>query len=238
MARRDTLSRIALFLASLLPLAGYLGALLLDRLGANPAEALTRALGTWALNFLLLTLAVTPLRRLAGWQWLARRRRMLGLFGFFYALLHLTAYLGFDQAFDWSGIGRDILKRPFITVGMLTFSVLLMLAATSPRAVVRRLGGARWQALHRAVYAAGVLAVLHYFWLVKLDTRLPWRYAAVLAVLLGLRLAWKLRARRLGDSSGESSGVADALRNDGQMHAGSRDAMRGDRGDLDRPRPA
>lgn len=188
--------KLALFVACLVPLAGYAAALLGERLGANPAEAFTRGLGTWALNLLLVTLAVTPMRRLLGWQWIARQRRMLGLFAFFYVLTHLSAYIGFDQAFDWPGIGRDILKRPFITAGMTAFTILLMLAATSPRAIVRRLGGPRWQALHRAVYAAGAIAVLHYYWLVKSDHRLPWRYAMVLAALLALRLIWKYQKGR------------------------------------------
>ena len=183
--------KFAVFVACLLPFAGYGHAIYADTLGANPIEALTRGLGTWALNLLLVTLAVTPARRLTGMSWLLRLRRMLGLFAFFYAALHLGTYLWLDQFFDWPAIAKDILKRPFITVGMAAFALLLPLAATSNRYSIRRLGGRRWQSLHRAVYAIGVLAVLHYFWMVKLDTRLPLAYAGVLVALLGARAWWR-----------------------------------------------
>ena len=159
---------------------------------------MTRGLGTWALNFLLITLAVTPLRRLTGGSWLAPLRRMLGLYAFFYALLHLTTYLWLDQFFDWPAILKDIFKRPFITAGMLCFLMLVPLAATSNGAAIRRLGGRRWQALHRSVYVIGIVAVLHYAWMVKLDISKPLLYAGILSVLLGARLWWRLaRLRRL-----------------------------------------
>lgn len=159
-------------------------------LGVNPIEFITRSLGTWALSFLLITLSVTPLRKLTGWSELLRVRRMLGLTAFFYALSHLLSYLWLDQFFDWTAIFKDILKRPFITIGMATFLMLLPLALTSTNAAMRRLKR-NWQRLHRLVYPAAVCAVLHYFWLVKQDTTQPTIYAFVLAVLLGLRVWWQ-----------------------------------------------
>lgn len=179
-----------LFLLCLLPLGWYATGVWQDTLGANPIEAVIRGLGTWALNFLLITLAVTPLRRVSGWNWLLPLRRMLGLFCFFYALLHWGSYLWFDQFFDWPAILKDIIKRPFITVGMLSFTLLLPLAMTSNSFSIRRLGGKRWQTLHRLVYLIGMLAVLHYTWMVKADLAGPLAYAATLALLLGARLRW------------------------------------------------
>lgn len=190
-----------LFIACLVPLAWYAWAAQADALGANPIEAVTRGLGTWALNFLLITLAVTPLRKLSGWAWLGRLRRMFGLFAFFYAAMHLVTYLWFDQFFDWAAIARDIVKRPFITVGVVCFILLLPLAATSNAYAIRRLGGRRWQELHRSVYAIAVLAVLHYAWMVKADISRPLLYALAVAVLLGARAWWRveeLRRQRAG----------------------------------------
>ncbi len=184
-----------LLLACLAPLAYYAWGLQTDTLGANPIEAVTRGLGDWALNFLLITLSVTPLRKLSGWTWLGRLRRMLGLFVFFYATLHLSTYLWFDQFFDWVAITKDIWKRPFITVGMLCFVLLLPLAATSNGFALRKLGGRRWQALHRSVYLIGMLAVLHYSWMVKADISRPLLYAALLGILLGLRGWWRVQER-------------------------------------------
>jgi len=185
-----------LFGACLLPLAYYAWGAWQDTLGANPIEVVTRGLGDWTLRFLLITLTVTPLRRFTGWHWLVRLRRMLGLFTFFYACLHLTTYLWLDQFFDWPAIAKDILKRPFITVGMSAFALLVPLAATSSNAMVRRLGGRRWQALHRAVYAIAILAVTHFWWMVKKDITEPAIYAVVLAALLGLRMWWREQERR------------------------------------------
>lgn len=185
-----------LFIACLAPLAWYAWGAQADTLGANPLEAVTRGLGTWALNFLLITLTVTPLRKYSGWAWLGRLRRMLGLFAFFYALLHLSTYLWFDQFFDWAEIAKDILKRPFITVGMITFALLLPLAATSNAYAIRKLGGRRWQDLHRSIYLIGMLAVLHYFWMVKADLSKPMLYAALLGILLGLRVWWRMQERK------------------------------------------
>jgi sulfoxide reductase heme-binding subunit YedZ len=181
------LLKTLVFLASLLPLGYYGWGDWHDALGANPVEAVTRGLGDWALRFLLITLAVTPLRKLTGWHPLARLRRMLGLFAFFYAALHLASYLWFDQFFVWNEIAQDILKRPFITVGMATFVLLVPLAATSNHFAIRRLGGRRWQALHRSVYVIAILAVLHYSWMVKIDQSQPLLYGGILAALLGFR---------------------------------------------------
>jgi sulfoxide reductase heme-binding subunit YedZ len=161
----------------------------------NPIEFITRSSGTWTLVFLLLTLSITPLRQLTGWAgWLAYRR-MLGLYAFFYACLHLLTYLWLDQFFDWAAIWSDILQRPFITVGMLAFLLLIPLAATSTQAMMRRLKR-RWGQLHRLVYLIAVLAVVHYLWLVKKDLTEPLIYAAVLAVLLAWRVVKRWQARR------------------------------------------
>jgi methionine sulfoxide reductase heme-binding subunit len=164
-------------------------------LGVNPIELVTRSTGTWTLVFLLITLAVTPLRRLTGWNWLVRLRRMFGLFAFFYALLHFTTYVWLDVFFDLEAIAKDIVKRPFITVGFAAFVLLIPLAITSTDAMTRRLGGKRWQQLHRLVYAIAVLGVLHYWWLVKRDLTEPIVYATVLAVLLAARV-FARRAKR------------------------------------------
>lgn len=181
------------FVVCLGPLAVLAYGLASDSLGANPIEALSRGLGDWTLRFLLITLAVTPLRRLSGINWLLRLRRMLGLYTFFYGLLHFLSYVWLDQFFDWSAILKDIGKRPFITVGFASFLLLIPLAATSNNAMIRRLGARRWQALHRLVYAIAVFGVLHYWWLVKKDISQPALYAGILALLLGSRLYWALR---------------------------------------------
>ncbi|MFZ5620037.1 MAG: sulfite oxidase heme-binding subunit YedZ [Pseudomonadota bacterium] len=181
------------FILCLLPLAWLTFALFTDRLGANPIEALTRDTGEWALRLLLITLCMTPLRRFMGWSWPLRIRRMLGLFAFFYACIHLTTYLWLDQFFDWSGIWGDILKRPFITVGMLSFALLLPLAVTSNRFMIRRLGR-NWARLHRLVYIIPALVVLHFWWLVKADVREPLIYALLFLFLMLLR--WRPPVRR------------------------------------------
>jgi methionine sulfoxide reductase heme-binding subunit len=190
------------FVAALLPLARLLVAFWFDQhggprgmptLGVNPIEFITRSTGTWTLSFLLITLAVTPLRRLLGWNWLLRLRRMLGLFAFFYVCLHFTTYVWLDQFFDAAAIVKDVAKRPFITVGFTAFVLLIPLAATSTNAMVKRLGARRWQRLHYAVYAIATLGVVHYWWLVKKDITQPAIFAAVLAVLLGFRVVHRLR---------------------------------------------
>jgi methionine sulfoxide reductase heme-binding subunit len=196
-ARRAVPVKAAVFILALLPLAWLIQAAFSGGLGANPIEATNRFLGDWALRFLILTLAITPLRALSGWSALARLRRMIGLFAFFYLCLHLLSYIGLDQFFDWGAIGRDILKRRFITVGMAAALILLPLAATSTNAMIRRMGGARWRTLHRWIYAAVPLAVWHYWMMVKADHRTPLVYAAVVAILLGWRI-WTRARRDLG----------------------------------------
>jgi sulfoxide reductase heme-binding subunit YedZ len=185
--------KAVLLVACLIPLL-RLGWLALHHgLGANPIEYITRSTGWWVLSFLLLTLLVTPLRRLSGWNWLLRLRRMLGLYAFFYASLHFSIYIWLDQFFDWQGIVKDIGKRPFITVGFAAFLCLIPLAATSTNAMVRKLGSKRWQALHRLIYAIAILGVVHFWWLVKKDIREPLIFGAVLAILLGARLLFAAR---------------------------------------------
>jgi len=189
------------FVLATLPAAWLFWAAFTDALGANPAEALIRSLGDWSLRFLVLVLLVTPLRVLAGWPALARFRRMLGLFMFFYASLHLLSYAWFDMEFDWPAIVQDVIKRPFILVGMLSWLLLLSLAATSFNRAIKALGARRWQALHRSVYAVAGLAVLHFFWMRsgKNDFAEVFVYAAVLGALLIWRL-WRWQAGRLKGS--------------------------------------
>jgi sulfoxide reductase heme-binding subunit YedZ len=191
-------AKAAVFALALVPLAELAaGAFYFPEwLGANPAEFITRATGDWTLRFLLITLAVTPLRLLTGWNWLLRLRRMLGLYVFFYGLVHLSSYVSFDHVFDVSEIVRDIVKRPFITVGFTALALLIPLAITSTNAMVRCLGAKRWLALHRFVYLIAPLGVLHFWWMVKADVTEPAIYAAVLAVLLGHRVVVRLRERR------------------------------------------
>ena len=174
-------------------------------LGANPIEFITRDLGESTLIFLMVTLAVTPLRRLAGWQSLIKLRRMLGLFAFFYASLHFVTYIWLDQFFDLQDIVKDVIKRPFITVGFLAFLCLLPLALTSTNAMVKRLGGKRWQALHRLVYGIAMLGVVHYWWLVKRDIREPLLYAGILALLLGMRIYWTVQKRKQATGASASA---------------------------------
>jgi sulfoxide reductase heme-binding subunit YedZ len=180
-------------LLCLLPLARLIVLGLGGDLGANPIEFITRSTGTWTLVGLLVTLSVTPLRRLTGRAELIRYRRMLGLFTFFYASLHFVTYIWLDQFFDPTAIARDIIKRPFITVGFSAFVLLVPLAATSTHAMMRRLGR-RWQHLHRLVYAIALLGVIHYLWLVKKDLTEPLLYGGVLLLLLALRLPWGVAA--------------------------------------------
>ncbi|OIQ97719.1 sulfoxide reductase heme-binding subunit YedZ [mine drainage metagenome] len=187
--------KAVLFTLCLVPLARLVWGAWQDTLGANPIEFIQHSLGTWTLNFLLITLTVSPLRKFSGWHWLLRLRRMLGLFAFCYALLHLMSYLWLDQFFDWQAIAKDIVKRPFITVGMAAFVLLVPLAATSSNAMIRRLGGRRWQQLHRSIYAITIFGVLHYWWLVKLDVTLPAIYAALLFLLLLVRAFWREQER-------------------------------------------
>jgi sulfoxide reductase heme-binding subunit YedZ len=187
---------------ALLPLAWLVVAAATDGLGANPAEALVRALGDWTLRMLCLVLAVTPLRVLTGTPALARFRRMLGLYVFFYAALHLLAYASFDMGLDAADIGRDIAKRPFILVGFVAWLLLATLAATSFDRAIRWLGGARWRMIHRAVYGVALLALLHFFWMRagKNDFAEVGWYALLLGGLLGWRVVQAVRKRRVRTS--------------------------------------
>lgn len=162
-------------------------------LGANPVEELMDRNGQWGLRFLLITLAVTPLRRITGWHWLVRLRRMLGLFAFFYVLMHFVTYAVIDHRLDLGIIVEDILERPFITLGITALLLLIPLAATSTNAMMRRLGK-RWQALHRLIYPIAILGVWHFWWQVKQDVREPLIYAAILVVLLAYRIWWQRRS--------------------------------------------
>ena len=164
-------------------------------LGANPIETITRSTGLWTLRLMVITLAVTPVRWATGWNDVVRFRRMLGLFAFFYGTLHLLTYLWLDQFFDWGAIAKDVVKRPFITAGFSAYVLLVPLAITSTAGMIRRLGGRAWRRLHRLAYVAAALGVVHYWWLVKLDTRPPRNYGIVLAVLLSVRL-WTWFRRR------------------------------------------
>jgi sulfoxide reductase heme-binding subunit YedZ len=187
--------KTVLFALCLVPFARLVWRGFAGTLGTNPIETITHSTGWWALTLLMVTLSVTPLRRLFDLPWLLRLRRMLGLFVFFYACLHFSTWLIFDHFFDWGAIVKDIAKRPYVTVGFSAFVLLVPLAVTSTNNMVRRLGARRWQQLHRLVYAIATLGVLHFLWLVKKDIREPLAFAAVLAVLLGIRLAWRLRRK-------------------------------------------
>lgn len=181
----------ALFIACLVPLAQLVYGFYTDDLTANPIEYITRFTGSWALIILLTSLAITPLRKILGWNALIRYRRMLGLFAFFYSVLHFSTYMVLDHFFDFQAIAKDIFKRPYVTAGFTSFVLMIPLALSSTAAMIRRLGK-RWQQLHRLVYLAAAAGVLHFYWLVKSDIRRPAQYGAVLALLLGVRLAYAL----------------------------------------------
>ena len=188
-------TKAPVFVAALIPLLWLTWGAFTDNLGANPIDVITDETGTWTLRFLVLTLAVTPLRRLSGWNGAIRFRRMLGLFAFFYGSLHFLTYLWLDQFFELDEIVKDIAKRPFITVGFSAFVLMLPLALTSTTGWIRRLGGRRWQAIHRLVYVSAALGVVHYWWLVKSDVSRPLRYGLIVGALLGVRLWWTARKR-------------------------------------------
>ena len=194
------------FVASLIPAALVVGDTfqITGTLGANPIEEIQDRFGNWGLRFILITLAVTPLRQLGGWNWLIRFRRMLGLYAFFYVLMHFLTWLFLDQGLLLSAIGEDIFERPFITIGFTAFLVLIAMAVTSTNGMRRRMGR-RWQKLHYGIYAAGILGVWHYWWQVKLDASDPAIYATLLAALLGYRL-WrrkrKVAAQQMRNSHG------------------------------------
>ena len=182
------LIRPALWLLVLVPAIVLVAQLLLNQLGAEPIESLEHASGEWALRLLAASLAVTPLMRLTGWGWLVAQRRFLGLAAFFWAMGHLSVYIVLDQFFDWPEIVKDVLKHLYITVGMLAFVLMIPLALTSTKSSIRRLGGQRWNQLHRLVYVTAVAGCVHYLWAVKKDIAEPLLYAAVFVVLFALRL--------------------------------------------------
>ena len=191
------LTKIALFLGALIPLGRLLWKAFHDGLGANPIEVITHATGDWTLILVLTTLSITPLRKLTRQYWLIGVRRMIGLFAFFYGVLHFSTYIWLDKFFDWHEMIKDIGKRPFITVGFSAFVLLIPLAITSTAGWIRRLGGKNWQRLHKLIYGTAVLGVIHYIWLVKADLRKPLQYAFVLGVLLLYRVAaWVSEMRK------------------------------------------
>jgi sulfoxide reductase heme-binding subunit YedZ len=188
--------KAGLFALCLVPLARLVYGGFANSLGANPIETITRSTGWWTLFLLFVTLSVTPLRRWTGANWLLKLRRMLGLFAFFYASAHFMTFVWFDHWFDVAAILKDVVKRPFVTVGFAAYLLLLPLAMTSTNGMVRRLGR-NWQRLHKLVYIVAVLGVVHFWWLVKRDVTEPLVFALVLAVLLGIRLAWRVQQARL-----------------------------------------
>ncbi len=192
----DFARRAAVFILCLGPLIqlGWLASG--DGLGANPIEFLNRYLGDWAMRLILVTLAVTPVRLLSGWGGLARFRRMLGLFAFTYAFLHLSSYIVLDHFFDWPRIWDDIVKRNFITVGMIAVVCLVPLAVTSTNKMLRRLGSRNWQRLHQLIYPIAILVIVHYYMMVKADIREPLIYGAVLAALRLVRVVFNVKRRR------------------------------------------
>jgi len=190
-------TKALVFLLCFAPFAALLWRFLTRNLGANPVEFIQHGTGDWTLRFLVFTLCVTPLRKLFKLPELIRFRRMLGLFAFFYACLHFLTYVGPDQAFDLSAMWKDVAKRPFITVGFTAFVLLIPLALTSTAAWIRRLGGRRWQMLHRAIYVSAVCGVIHYYWLVKSAVIRPLTYGAIVGLLLAWRFAdWFIRRGR------------------------------------------
>ena len=192
---KDTrFAKLVLLVNGLVPLTLLLWDVYHKRVGANPLEFVTRTTGVLTLVFLLVSLSVTPLRRITGLNWLTRFRRMLGLFAFFYGSLHLMTYIAFDRFFHLTTVPGDVVKRPFIAIGMTSFFLMVPLAITSTDKMVKRLGGKRWIRLHRIVYASGIFGVLHYYMLVKSDVRIPMTFAFLLALLLGFRVLAKYYA--------------------------------------------
>lgn len=188
-------------LAALVPAGLLIRGMVSGTLGVNPAETIQLETGRWALKFLLLSLAVTPVRRLTGWNILIQYRRMLGLFAFFYATLHVLSYWSFDLVFAIGDFAADVIRRPFIALGFAAFVLLVPLALTSTKGSIRRLGR-KWTLLHRLVYVSAILAVLHFIWKVKVFTGDPVWYAATLALLLGFRVWWAIKTRRSRPPSG------------------------------------
>jgi len=197
------------FVFCLVPFLVLVARTLRGQLGANPVEFLQHDTGDWTLRFLIFTLAITPLRKMLQLPELIRFRRMLGLFAFFYVCLHFITYIGPDQSFSLTGMWQDVAKRRFITVGFLGFLLLIPLAVTSTAGWIRRLGGKRWQALHRAIYVAAVCGVIHYYWLVKSDVREPLFYGALVAVLLLWRLGdWLIKRGKRAPTRVAAAGIS------------------------------
>ena len=200
-------TKVVLFILCLVPLAWLGWRAYQQQLTANPIEFITHYTGDWTIRFLLITLSVTPLRKLFNQPQLARFRRMLGLFAFFYGCLHLMTWLWLDKFFDLSEMWKDVVKRRFITAGMTAFLLMLPLAITSTAGWVRRLGFVRWQRLHRLIYFSALAGVIHYYWLVKSDVRLPLMYGGIWAALMCYRLVVRMRAPRKVQRNGQSSRV-------------------------------
>ena len=188
-------AKVLVFLVCLVPVLWLATRALTGRLGINPVEDLELTTGIWAFRLLIITLAVTPARRISGWNRLIQYRRMFGLFTFFYVCLHFAIYIGIDQSFAWDFIVKDVVKRPFITMGFTAFVVMIPLALTSTKGWIRRLGR-RWQTLHRLVYISGICAAVHYLWKVKVMIGSPVYYAAIVGVLLGFRVLWQVRSAK------------------------------------------
>lgn len=200
-------TKVVVFLLCLLPLGMLVMRAIQGNLTANPIEFITHTTGDWTLRFLVITLAITPLRKTFRLPQLIRFRRMLGLFAFFYACLHFSTWIGLDKFFDWTEMWKDVQKRRFITVGFTGFVLMIPLAITSTAGWIRRLGGKRWQMLHRAIYLSAIAGVIHYYWLVKSDVRKPLQYAAMVAVLLVWRLgSWIYGRGQRQDVRGSAQG--------------------------------
>ncbi|MGO9209598.1 MAG: sulfite oxidase heme-binding subunit YedZ [Terriglobales bacterium] len=204
--------KLAIFPACLVPLGLLVWKAATANLGANPIEAITHSTGDWTLRFLLVTLAITPLRKLTGQLWLIGLRRMIGLFAFFCGCLHFLTYIWLDQGFNVHSMAKDVYKRPFITLGFTAFVLLIPLAVTSTRKMIQRLGGRRWQWLHRLIYVSATVAIVHFTWAMKKDHHRPIEYGIVLGVLLGYRVVvWAVpvvagkrrRAAALADAAGD-----------------------------------
>ena len=206
--------KILLFVMALLPFVRLVSFAIAEKLGANPIEFITRNTGDWTLYFLCLTLAVTPLRRLTHWNWLVKLRRMLGLFAFFYAALHFVTFLWFDHFFDIDEMLKDVIKRPFITVGFIAFLLLMPLAVTSTNGMVKRLGGKRWQWLHRLIYVIAPLGIVHFWWMKagKQDFSQPILFGAIVALLLLMRVFWNLAQAHAHAQQRQAGGVAMPMR--------------------------
>jgi sulfoxide reductase heme-binding subunit YedZ len=202
-------TKVAVFLICLIPFADLLWRFIKHNLGINPVETLQHGTGDWTIRFIVFTLCITPFRKLFKLPDLIRFRRMLGLFAFFYVCLHFLTYLGPDQSFDLAGMWKDVAKRPFITVGFAAFVSLIPLAITSTAGWIRRIGGKRWQMLHRLIYFAAICGVVHYYWLVKSDVRKPLFYGALVGILLLWRLGdWFFKRRSQAPVRVPASGVS------------------------------